>query len=258
MQIQNLVSMRTWVTARCDEDCLVPSGVGGDRGPSCMPWHELLLPPQRPLTQGSPQHLPPLSLQWFSFLFSSTMNTQRTGHNSDASKKRPPTLPQIPPIRFHFKFSYRQHAGAVSPSEFVRNPSPYISHPTITYAFFGDCTRNLSTTSSARLAVRLQSFRDRLAAQLQFFHVGRVLGTSVNKMVEPSHQVLINIVETDGIMRAALASEFEVDRVEGVPSMESWQKLIFQGVGQTEPAAAMMDCHPEERISHPRVGARSG
>lgn len=138
------------------------------------------------------------------------------------------------------------------------NPSPYKSHPTITYAFFGDCTRNLSTTSSARLAARLQSFRDRLAAQLQLFHVGRVLGTSINKVVEPSHKVLINIVETDGIMRAALASEFEVDRVEGVPSTESWQKLIFQGVGQTEPAAAMMDCHREESISHPRVGARSG
>ena len=93
------------------------------------------------------------------------------------------------------------------------------SHPPKTYAFFGELHQaGLFWTSSSRLSAQLQSFGH--GCSYRRYQIEPLPGTNIHKVVEPSHQILVDIVETDGIMRAAFASKFKVDRVVGVPPME--------------------------------------
>lgn len=117
---------------------------------------------------------------------------------------------------------------------------------------------------AAQLAIHAQTvlLRERLFTLL-LPDLSRPWEKNVNKMVKPSHQVLVDIVETEGFVRAAVASELKVDCVEGVPSTEPWQSLVFQRVRQTESVTADRHIITEKTVYfevymwHHGVGPRS-
>lgn len=86
----------------------------------------------------------------------------------------------------------------------------------------------------------------------QQVHMGQrhgALGARVHEVVEPSHELLAHVVETERVARAALATDLEADGVLDVPVLFRVLRDLVpaRGMGQTRGQGVDRDCTDKQR-----------